>query len=104
MIVAVRTMGMVEVPTHQIINVVAMRRAFMPAVGAVNMFAIVPFTLMAGRAAVRVRAAYRNGVFVDVIGMDVVQVTVMKIVGMPVVAYRHVAAIRTMHVIVGCVR
>jgi len=104
MIIAVATMRMVQVRTYQIINVVSMRCAFMPAVRAVNMFAIVPFTLMAGCAAVRVRATYRNGVFVDVIGMDVMQMTVMEIVSMPVVAYRHVPAIRAVCVIVGCVR
>jgi hypothetical protein len=40
-------------------------------------------------------------VFIDVIVMDVMQVTIVKIVGMPVVAYRRVPAIRTVHVTVG---
>ena len=92
---------MVQVPTHQIVKVVPVRCAFMSAVGAVSMFATVRFTFMVRRAAVRVGATYGNGVFIDVIVMDVMQVTIVEIVDMPVVAYRHVPAIRTVHVTVG---
>ena len=73
----------------------------MPAVWAVSMFVTMPFALMIGCAAVRVGAANGNGVLIDVIVMDVMQVTIMEVVGVPVVAYRHVSATRTMHVTVG---
>ena len=78
-----------------------MRCAFMPAVGAVSMFVTVPFALVIGCAAVRVGAANGNGVLIDVIAMDVMQVTIMEIIGVPVVAYRRMPATRTMHVTMG---
>jgi hypothetical protein len=77
------------------------RCAFMPAVWAVSMFVAMPFALMIGCAAVRVGAANGNGVLIDVIVMHVMQVTIMEIIGVPVVAYRRMPATRTMHVTVG---
>jgi hypothetical protein len=94
MIVAVGAMGVMQVPTYQIIKVVPMRCAFMPALWAVNMFSFVPFAFMVGRAGVRVGAIYGNGVLIDVVGMRVMQVTIMKIVRMPIVTHRRVPAIR----------
>lgn len=73
----------------------------MPAVRAVSMFVTMPFALMIRCAAVGVGAANGNGVIIDVIVMDVMQVTIMEIVRVPVVAYRCVPATRTMHVTVG---
>ena len=46
----------------------------------------VPLTFVVGRAVVRVGAAERNRVFIDVAVMEVVQVTIMKIVRMTFVA------------------
>jgi hypothetical protein len=95
---------MMEVASHQVIHVVPVRCLFMTAVGAVSMLAAMPFALMVRRAGIRVRVAYGKGVFIDVIVMHMVQVTIMEIVGMPVVAYRHVPATGTMNVTVGRVR
>jgi len=58
MVVAVSTMGMVEVPTNHIINVVPVRCAFMPALCAVSVFTIVSAAFMVGGAAVWVGATY----------------------------------------------
>jgi hypothetical protein len=104
MIVAVGAVGMMEVATYQIIKMIPVWCAFMPAVWTVNMFAIVPFAVMVGRAAVRVGATHGNGVLVDVVVMGVMQVTIMKIVRMPIVSHRRVPAIRAVHVSVGGVR
>lgn len=104
MIVAVVPMEMVEMPIHDIILVISVRGAFMPANRAVSVFAIVPLTFMVGRAAVRVGATYGNGVLIDVIVMDVMQVTVMEIVDMPVVAYQCMPTVRTVQVAVSGVR
>ena len=100
MIVAVGTMGIVKVPTYQIINMVPMRCAFVPAIGAVNMFLTVPFAFVAGRAAVWVGATYGNGVLIDVGAVRVMQVTIMEIVRVPLVTYRHVPAVRIVRVTV----
>jgi len=53
-IVAVFTVGMVEMPSYQIIDMIPMWHLFMPAVRAVSMCGIVRLALMVGRAAVRV--------------------------------------------------
>jgi hypothetical protein len=77
-----------------------MRHLFMPAVRAVSMCAIVALALMVWSAAVRVRGADRDGMLVDMTVMDMVQVPVMEVVGMPFMTYRCVTAIRTVHVTV----
>jgi hypothetical protein len=100
MIVAVFTVGMVEMAAYQIINMISMRHLFMPAVRAVSMCAIVRLALMVGCAPVRVRAADGDGMLVDMAVMDMMQVPVMEIVGMPVVADRGMSAIRTVRVAV----
>jgi hypothetical protein len=71
MVVAVAAVGMVEVPTHDIINMVPVRCAFMPAFWAVNVFTIVSFAFVVGGAAVWVGAPYGNGVLIDVAVVDV---------------------------------
>jgi len=104
MIVAVGIVRMVQMPTHQIINVVAMRSAFVSAVRAMSVLATVSFAVMGGRAFVRVGGAHRKGVFINVIVMHVMQMTIMEIVDVPVVAYSHVPARGTVRMTVGCVR
>jgi hypothetical protein len=97
MIVTVFTVGMVEVSAYQIINMIPMRHLFMAAVRAVSMCDIVPLALMVGGAVRRVRAPDRDGMLVHMAVMDMMQVPIMEVVGMPVMAYRCVAAIRTVH-------
>jgi hypothetical protein len=104
MIIAVVAVRMVQVPTHQVVHVVAVRCALVPAIGAMGVLAAVCFAIMLRRAAVRVRVTDRNEVFVNVIGMHVMQMAIMEIVDMPVMTYLHVAADSTVHVIVGRVR
>jgi hypothetical protein len=101
MIVAVVAVQMVQVPTHQIIHVVAMRRALVPAIGAMGVLAAVRFAVMLRRAVVRVRFTYRNEVFVNVIAVHMMQMAIMEIVDMPVMTDLHVAADSTVLVIVG---
>jgi hypothetical protein len=101
MIIAVGTMGVVEVPTYQIIKVVPVWRAFMPAAWAMSMCALVSFARVVGRAAVRVGATHRNGVLIDVFVMGVMQVTIMKIVRVTIMYYRRVPAIGVVHVTMG---
>jgi hypothetical protein len=100
MIVAVRTMGMMHMTAHHIIEVIAVRNAFMPAFWSVSVFVAMRPTFVIGRASARVGAAHRNTMLIDVAVMEVMHVTVMKIVGMPLVGYSHVSAIRTMLVTV----
>jgi hypothetical protein len=83
--------------------VIAVRRAFVSAVRAMSVFATVSFAVMGRRALVRVRGAHREGVFINVVVMHVMQMTIMKIVDMPVVAYSHVPAGGTVRMTMGFV-
>jgi len=51
-------MGMVQVPTDQIIEMVAVWRPFVPAIGSVNMILFVSLAFMIGRAVIGIRATY----------------------------------------------
>lgn len=90
----------VQVPAHQVVEMVSVWSLLMSAVGAVSVFAAVALAVVLWGAGVRVGVAYRDDVFIDVIAVDVVQVTIMKIVGMPVVAYSHMPAARSVRVTV----
>jgi hypothetical protein len=100
-VVAVVAVRMVQVAAYQIIHVVAVRRALVPAIGAMGVLAAVRFAVMFRRAVVRVRVTYRNEVFVNVIGVDMMQMAIMKIVDMPLMTDLRVAADSAVHVIMG---
>jgi hypothetical protein len=91
-IIAVSAMVMVQVTAHQIINVVAVRCSFVPAIGAMSVVAAVRFAVMRGCAAVRIGIADGNDVLVNVVAVHVVHVAIMKVVGMAVMANSHVPA------------
>jgi hypothetical protein len=100
MVVAVLAMSMVHMAADHIIEVIAVRNAFMPAFRAVSVFTFVRSTLVVRRACVWVGSADSNRMLIDVAVMEVMHVTIMKIVRMPLVSYGHVPAIRTMFVTV----
>jgi hypothetical protein len=91
---------MVHMAADHIIEVIAVRNAFMPAFRPVSVFTFVRSTLVVRRACAWVGSADRNRVLIDVAVMEVMHVTIMKIVRMPLVGYGHVPAIRTMFVTV----
>jgi hypothetical protein len=93
MIVAVSTVRVVEVSRDYVIHVFAMRRGFMAATWTVRMFARVSVASVIWRAVIWVSVTNGNGVLIDVIRMHMMQMTIMKIIGMPVVVYRHVPTI-----------
>jgi hypothetical protein len=99
MVVAVTAMGVMQMPAHHVIEVVPVRRSLVSTLGPVSVLMVVTFAIVAGRAIVWVSAANRNGVFIDVAVMNVVQMTIMKIVGVSFVTYRHVPAAGFVHVI-----
>jgi hypothetical protein len=100
MVVAVGIMRVVQVSTYDVVHVVAVRRAFMSAVRSMSMFGSVSFALMVGRAFVRVGITYRERVFIDVVLVHVMQVTIMEIIGMPVMTDSHVPATGSVRMIV----
>jgi hypothetical protein len=103
-VVAVVAVRIVQVPAHQIIYVVAVRRALVSAIGSMGVLAAVGFAVMLRCAVGRVRVAYGNKMFINVVGVDVMQMAVMEVVDVPVMTDLHVAADSTVHVIVRRVR
>jgi hypothetical protein len=99
MVVAVPAMRVMQMPTHHVIEVIPVRRSLVAALGSMSVLMVVTFAIVAGGAVVWVAAGNRNGVFVDVTFMNVMQMAIVKIIGVSVVAYRHVPATGFMYVI-----
>jgi hypothetical protein len=92
MIVAMVAVRMVEVPIHQIVDMVAVRHGLVPAIGPVNVAWVVAGAVMIGRADVGIRCGHSQHMFIDVISMHMVQMTIMQVVDMPVVFDREMSA------------
>jgi len=93
--VAVRV---VQVAVHEVIHVIAVRHGFMAAARAVDMSG---FVAVARRgAAVGIRGADFDDVFIDVAGVWMMQVSVVQVVNMAVVFHRGMAAVAAVLVIV----
>jgi len=92
MVVAVPAMRVVQMPAHHVIEVIPVWCSLVAALGPVSMLMVVTFAVVAGRAVVWVGAANRNGVFIDVSAVNVMQMAVVEIIGVSVMAYRHVPA------------
>jgi hypothetical protein len=92
-IVAVFAVRMMEMSVHQVIGVIPMRHRLMTAVRPVSVCGFVRAAVVARGAVGRIRSAYRNCVVVDVAVVNMMQVSVMQIIGMAVVLDGGVAAI-----------
>jgi hypothetical protein len=91
-IVTVAIMGMVQVRADCEVEVVTVRDLLVPAVGTVLVPARVLGTAMRRRALRRIGAPDGQPMLVDVIAMNIVQVTVVHEVGVPLVLDGDVAA------------
>ncbi|MDT3722385.1 hypothetical protein [Pseudomonas oryzihabitans] len=88
-------MDMMQAAIHQVVDMIAMGNGFVAAIGAMDMIGCVAAAL-AMSALVGIGGANGDDVFVDVIAMHVVQVTIVKIVDVPVMLDGGVSAIRPM--------
>ncbi len=84
MIVAVITMGVMEMAVDKIVDMVSVRHGFVPAARPVYMIRLVARTAMFGRASIRIFLRDFDDVFVNVIAMHVMQVAVMQIIDMAI--------------------
>jgi hypothetical protein len=84
MIIAMIAMGMVQMPIHQIVDVVAVRNRLVTASGAVLVARRVPLAAVLGCAAIGVLRRHFDHVLVDMVAVWMVQ--------MPVVQKIHVVA------------
>jgi hypothetical protein len=82
MVVAVTAVGMVEMPVHQVVHVVAMGHRLVAAARSVPVLAIMAAAIMVGRAAVGVVRRDLDRVLVDVPLVGMMEVPVVQVVDM----------------------
>ena len=91
-VVAVASVGMMEVATHQIVEVVAVRHGLVSASGAVLVPCLVRTARVLGSAVSRVRLTDVQAVLIHVVRMGMMEVAVVQVVGVAVVAHCQVTA------------
>ncbi|MCP9448884.1 MAG: hypothetical protein NNA21_02325 [Nitrospira sp.] len=92
MVVAMGSMGEVQMAGNQVINMVAVGNSLMAAGGAMAVARLVTATTMGRRAGNRVLLRDIQTMFVDMIAMEVMQVAVMQIIRVAVMKNGRMAA------------
>lgn len=92
MIVAVIAVHVVQVPADEIVGVVAVGNRFVPAIGAVSVPLVVPATAVRGRALGWIRGIDGEAALVDVVAMNMVQMSIVQVVAVVAMADGLVAA------------
>jgi hypothetical protein len=90
-------MWMVEMALYKVIHMIAMWNCFMTAIGSVRMAFFVLSAVVCRRALCRISSADGNLVLVHTIGLDVMQVSIVKVIHVIVVLHGCVTAIGTMY-------
>lgn len=90
------TVWMMEVTIDQIVHVIAVRDRLMTTARSVLVFAPVSAASVLRSAGARIGRVYRDGVFVDMAIVHVVEMPVMQIVDMPTMTNGRMAAIGSM--------
>jgi hypothetical protein len=98
MVIAMVAVGVMQVPVDEIVHMIGMRDAVVPAPRTVHMGAIMSSARMTGGAFLPVRPIAFKDVFVYMITVHVMQMPVVQIVGMAIVPDRGVTAARSMRV------
>jgi hypothetical protein len=93
-------MGVVQVATHQVIDVVPMGYGLVPAVRTMNMGLVMTRTVMAWRTFVRVGTVHLDAMIVHVIAVRIMQVAIVKIVNVAIVLDSRMATVRAVLVAV----
>lgn len=100
MIVAVISVRVVQMPGHEIVDVIAVGHRLMPASRSMAMSGLILRSGFAGRTAVRVLFVDRNAMLIDVTLVRVMQMPVMQIVRVSFMVDGDVTAVRAVLVIV----
>ena len=77
MIITMTLMGMMQMPIHQIIDMITVRDRLMSASGAMSMALLMAFTRVPMGAPVGMGRAYRNDVFINMAFVRMMQVSIM---------------------------
>jgi hypothetical protein len=99
-IIAMSAVRMVQMAIHQVINVVAMRNGFVAAVRTVSVGFLMGCTAVVRRTFVRIRSCHLNVMVVHMIAVSVMQMAIMKIIGVAGVFHCGVPAVCAMHMAV----
>jgi len=94
MVITVGMVGKMEMPINQEIYMIAMRNGFMATRWSVDMPEFMTMARMIGGTVLRVGLRYFNDMFVDMVVMDMVHVSIMEIICMPLVFHRGMATSR----------
>lgn len=86
---------MVEVPCHYVVRVITVRNRIVSAVGSVLVTSVVAFATVVGGALFGIRCVYGELVLVHVGAVHVMQMSVIKVIGMTFVHHRLVPALRS---------
>jgi hypothetical protein len=98
MVITMRAMSEMQVARDQIIDMISVRHRLMSAVDAVPMSGLMPITAMVRCALSGVGRRDVEPMFIDMIAMDVVQVSVVQIILMVAVTNGLMAALGAMFV------
>lgn len=102
MVVAVVAVRMVQMPVHQVVDMITMRHRLMAAARTMDMVCGMSTAVMFGRADVRIRRAHCDDMLVDMIPVRMVQMTIVQVIDMALVHHRGVTTARS--VLMGMVR
>ena len=100
MIITMGAMDMVQMAVHKVINVVAMGHRLMATGRPVNMRLLMSGAVVSWRAFVRIRRVHLDAVFVHMPIMQMVQVSIVKIIRVAIVLHSYMTTIRAMLVAV----
>ena len=98
--ITVVAMRMMQMAINQIIHMITMRNRLMPASRAVDMASLMPGTCVAGRALGGVCGADLQHMLIDMPAVDVMQMTIVQIIGMTGVVDGQMSATRAMLMLV----
>jgi hypothetical protein len=87
---------MVQMTVHQVVNMVAMRHGLVATVSPVSVGVLMGAAAVVRRAFLRIRRAHFNLMVVHMIAVGIMQVAIVKIIGVAVVFHRGVPAVWAM--------
>jgi hypothetical protein len=95
MIVAMITVGVVQMTIHEVVDVIPVRHSGMPAPWSMAMSLVVTRAGMLRGATLRIRGRHFDPVFVDVPRMRMVQMAIVQVIDVAVVFHREMTAPRS---------
>ncbi len=96
MIIAVVAMLVVQMPIHEVIDVIAVWNRFVTTIGAVLVPLLVTGAMVIRSACAGIRGTHWQGVFFDLPAALMMQVAVVEVIDVAIVENARVAAVRTM--------